>query len=75
MRHFLLTRFKSFNPRSREGSDSDSHSSTRLLLSFNPRSREGSDSLCLTISYSMFKYSTCANLTWIDAKLTGRYKL
>ena len=32
-----------FNPRSREGSDPEIHSSFLILHDFNPRSREGSD--------------------------------
>ena len=39
---FLL--YTSFNPRSREGSDTTSLSHTGRISSFNPRSREGSDS-------------------------------
>ena len=36
-----------FNPRSREGSDSDSQEQLFSIVHFNPRSREGSDSSAL----------------------------
>ena len=34
-----------FNPRSREGSDLQSHKYDCCMTDFNPRSREGSDSI------------------------------
>ena len=39
----FLIELKNFNPRSREGSDASSLSSSGRPMDFNPRSREGSD--------------------------------
>ena len=40
--------FLNFNPRSREGSDTEARRSTATTTDFNPRSREGSDGWALS---------------------------
>ena len=43
MSYSIKIRYKNFNPRSREGSDTRSRVRSINIQNFNPRSREGSD--------------------------------